>query len=340
MQPAAGGLLVGVMGWFVPDVLGVGYQHVSEALNGQMALELMALLVVLKLVATAACYGTGNAGGIFGPSLFIGAMMGGAVGTAAHQLAPDYTGGVGAYALVGMGAAFAGIVRVPLTSVIMIFEMTRDYSIIVPLMISNLISYLHLVPAAKRTDLRSAPASGRSASAARRARSASPCRRCSDAATAPPNLLTLYDRYVDALARLNPDRNAWPVVAEGKRLLGMVSLAHVEAEVSAGRGHRLLSEIPTARIPTDLLNTDNFPHVHLDHPLGIALKRMAESNWNVLPVVSRSDVRDLQGLITLNGVLEAYGIGQGTRKSSTLCPRRRVPPASWCRASSPLRWYL
>ena len=81
MQPAAGGLLVGVMGWFVPEVLGVGYQHVSEALNGQMALELMALLVVLKLVATAACYGTGNAGGIFGPSLFIGAMLGGAVGT-------------------------------------------------------------------------------------------------------------------------------------------------------------------------------------------------------------------------------------------------------------------
>src|ERR1043165_4908118 len=69
-------------------------------------------------------------------------MMGGAVGGLAHTLLPDYTGSAGAYALVGMGAAFAGIVRVPLTSVIMIFEVTRDYSIIVPLMISNLISYL------------------------------------------------------------------------------------------------------------------------------------------------------------------------------------------------------
>ncbi len=120
---------------------GVGYGHVSEALNGQMTLEVMALLVVLKLLATTSCYGTGNAGGIFGPSLFIGAMLGGAVGTVAHQLLPDFTGGVGAYALVGMGALFAGIVRVPLTSVIMIFEMTRDYSIIVPLMIANLISF-------------------------------------------------------------------------------------------------------------------------------------------------------------------------------------------------------
>ncbi|MBZ5608684.1 MAG: chloride channel protein [Acidobacteriia bacterium] len=310
MQPAAGGLLVGVLGWFVPDVLGVGYGHVSEALNGQMALQLMALLVVLKLVATAACYGTGNAGGIFGPSLFIGAMMGGAVGTAAHQLMPDYTGGVGAYALVGMGAAFAGIVRVPLTSVIMIFEMTRDYSIIVPLMISNLISYYisyklqkePIYEALQHQDGLHLPAG---------ARDREPMPAVRDAATAPPSLLNLYDRFADALARLSPERNAWPVVAEHQRLLGMVSLALAEAEVAAGRGHRRLSEVPTAQIPTDLLTNENFPHVHLDHTLDVALKRMAESKWNVLPVVSRSNVRELQGVVSLHSVLEAYGIGDG-----------------------------
>ena len=140
-QPAVGGLTVGILGWFFPDVLGVGYNFVGQALNGEMVIRTMALLVLLKVVATATCYASGNAGGIFGPSLFIGAMLGGAVGGVAHMLMPDYTGSVGAYALVGMGTAFAGIVRVPLTSVIMIFEITRDYSIIVPLMISNLISY-------------------------------------------------------------------------------------------------------------------------------------------------------------------------------------------------------
>ena len=98
--------------------------------------------MVLKLIATTNCYGSGNAGGIFGPSLFIGAMLGGAVGQIAHALLPAYTGNAGAYALVGMGAAFAGIVRTPMTSVIMIFETTRDYTIIVPLMIANLCSYL------------------------------------------------------------------------------------------------------------------------------------------------------------------------------------------------------
>ena len=97
---------------------------------------------MLKIIATPACYGSGNAGGIFGPSLFIGAMIGGSVGWVAHTLFPHLTAGPGAYALVGMGAAFAGIVRTPMTSVIMIFEMTRDYSIIVPLMISNLISFI------------------------------------------------------------------------------------------------------------------------------------------------------------------------------------------------------
>jgi CIC family chloride channel protein len=139
-QPVAGGLLVGLLGWFVPQVMGVGYGYVGLALNGNMTLRLMALLVVLKLITVTTSYASGNAGGIFGPALFIGAMLGGSVGTAAHHFFPAYTAMPGAYALVGMGAAFAGIVRAPMTSVLMIFEMTQDYAVIVPLMIANLVS--------------------------------------------------------------------------------------------------------------------------------------------------------------------------------------------------------
>jgi CIC family chloride channel protein len=140
-QPVAGGLTVGLMGFFVPEVLGVGYNYVERVLNGDMVLRTVVILIVLKIVATAFCYGSGNAGGIFGPALFIGAMIGGAVGSVANSLLPTFTATPGAYALVGMGAAFAGIVRTPLTSVIMIFEVTRDYNIIVPLMIANLIAF-------------------------------------------------------------------------------------------------------------------------------------------------------------------------------------------------------
>src|SRR5277367_1033557 len=139
-QPVAGGLLVGVMALFVPQVMGVGYGFVGDALNGNMAFRMMLLLVVLKLLAVTTSYASGNAGGIFGPYLFIGAMLGGSVGTVAHHWFPAYTATPGAYALVGMGAVFAGIVRAPMTSVLMIFEMTQDYAVIVPLMIANLVS--------------------------------------------------------------------------------------------------------------------------------------------------------------------------------------------------------
>lgn len=121
-QPVVGGLLVGLFGWFVPEVLGVGYGHVGDALNGNMTFRLMAILVVLKLVSVTTSYASGNAGGIFGPSLFIGAMLGGSVGSLVHHILPDYTATPGAYALVGMGTAFAGIVRAPMTSVLMILK--------------------------------------------------------------------------------------------------------------------------------------------------------------------------------------------------------------------------
>src|SRR5258708_26548729 len=110
-QPVAGGLAVGVMGCFVPQLLGVGYKHVGAVLNGGIGLKLMCLLLVLKLVAVATSYASGNAGGIFGPSLFLGEMPGGSVGTAAHHFFARYDLLPGAYALVGMGTAFAGIDR-------------------------------------------------------------------------------------------------------------------------------------------------------------------------------------------------------------------------------------
>src|SRR6266478_615987 len=141
IQPVAGGLTVGIFGFFVPQVLGVGYDQIERVLNGDVVLKIVIMLAVLKIICTSVAYASGNAGGIFGPSLFIGSMVGASVGAVAHLLFPASTAGPGAYALVGMGAAFAGIIRTPLTSVIMIFEITRDYTIIVPLMVANLIAY-------------------------------------------------------------------------------------------------------------------------------------------------------------------------------------------------------
>jgi CIC family chloride channel protein len=253
IQPAIGGLAVGIMGWFAPEVLGVGYDYVEKVLNGDVLLKILVLLAVLKICATAVCYASGNAGGIFGPSLFIGAMTGGAVGSVAHHLFPAYTAEPGAYALVGMGTAFAGIVRTPMTSVIMIFEMTRDYTIIVPLMISNMIAYL---------------------------------------------ISWQFQRepIYEALAR--QDGVHLPSAMESRRDRGGVRVAQVM---------RPAPEFPMPEMQAGNA-AEKLPHVHPDHALGVALERMGSSGYKVLPVVSRTDVRHIEGVVTLDDILEAYRV--------------------------------
>jgi len=142
VQPAIGGLVIGLLLIYFPAIMGVGYEYVDQALNGQLLLRGMVLLCALKLAATIVSYSSGNAGGIFAPSLYIGAMAGGAMGVFVHSYAPFPTADPGAYALVGMGTLFAGIIRAPMTSVFMIFEITQDYQILVPLMVANMLSLI------------------------------------------------------------------------------------------------------------------------------------------------------------------------------------------------------
>jgi CIC family chloride channel protein len=141
-QPAVGGVAIGALLLVTPAVMGVGYDYVDQALNGNLVLGAMLSFCLLKIVGTTVSYASGNAGGIFAPSLYIGAMLGGAVGVLVHTYAPFPTANPGAYALVGMGTLFAGIIRAPLTSVFMIFEITQDYQILVPLMLANMLSFL------------------------------------------------------------------------------------------------------------------------------------------------------------------------------------------------------
>ena len=113
VQPSIGELIIGVILIFCPQVMGVGCEYVNQAPNGGLLLKTMALLCVVKLVATIVSYSSGNAGGIFAPSLYLGTTLGGAIGTVMHRCAPFPTGDPGAYALVGTGTLFAGIVRAP-----------------------------------------------------------------------------------------------------------------------------------------------------------------------------------------------------------------------------------
>ncbi len=137
-----GGAMIGVIGVWLPHIFGVGYEAINEALHGRLAWEFMAMLVVVKILAVSITIGSGGSGGIFAPSLFIGAMLGGAVGTVVNTLWPASTAGAGAYALVGMGAIVAAATHAPITAILIIFELTGEYRIILPLMISCIIATL------------------------------------------------------------------------------------------------------------------------------------------------------------------------------------------------------
>ena len=297
-QPAVGGVVVGLMGWFVPQTLGVGYSYVGQVLNGRMALKLMVLLLVLKLIGVVISYASGNAGGIFGPALFLGAMLGGAVGSVAHNLFPGYVATAGAYALVGMGTTFAGIVRAPMTSVVMIFETTRDYSVIVPLMISNLVSFfvssrfqrqpiyevlayqdgIHLPSAESRVS------SGQ--------------RRVFQAMRPATEILTANMTVQEALVRARASaRQALPVSNE-RGIAGIIKLAALEKAVGDGDSHKKL---------IDLIEGEEFPHLHADQSLTVALERMGAEGLDALPVVSRADVHKLEGIVALQDVMKLYG---------------------------------
>src|SRR5208283_72626 len=299
-QPVAGGLLVGLTGWFVPQVLGVGYGFVGEALNGRMTLQLMALLVVLKLLTVTTSYASGNAGGIFGPALFIGGMLGGTVGTVAHHLFPAYTATPGAYALVGMGAVFAGIVRAPMTSVLMIFEMTQDYAVIVPLMIANLVS-LFIASRLQHAPIYEALAVQDGihlpkAETRRRHGQRQVARVMQTAGQLLPAEITVRE----ALESVRSSEVRTWLVVDRRGVVGVINLARLERELAEGADKKL----------GELVDALAFPHVHPDQSLELALERMGANQIEILPVVNRADMHKLEGMVTLRDVLDAYGVSR------------------------------
>ena len=299
-QPVVGGLLVGLVGWFVPQVLGVGYGYVGDALNGNMAFKMMLLLVVLKLLTVTTSYASGNAGGIFGPALFIGAMLGGTVGTVAHHLFPAYTATPGAYALVGMGAAFAGIVRAPMTSVLMIFEMTQDYAVIVPLMIANLVS-LFIASRLQHEPIYEALAVQDGIhlpSAKTRQRSGQ--RQVVRIMRTAGQLLPAETTVREALDRVRSSEFQTWLVTDRRGVVGVINLSWLEREMAEGADKKL----------GELVDALAFPHVHPDQGLDLALERMGTNQIEILPVVNRADVHKLEGVVTLRDVLDAYGVSR------------------------------
>lgn len=140
LRPCMGGLAVGLIALIFPEVLGVGYEATDRALNEEYALYVLILLVVAKTTATAITLGSGFGGGVFSPSLFLGAMLGGAFGIVATDIFPHLSSGHGAYTIVGMGAVAGAVLGAPISTILMVFELTGDYALTVAVMIATVIA--------------------------------------------------------------------------------------------------------------------------------------------------------------------------------------------------------
>ena len=255
--------------------MGVGYEHVGAVLNGGMALRLMVLLLVLKLFAVTTSYASGNAGGIFGPSLFLGAMLGGAIGTVAHNLFPNHVATPGAYALVGMGTAFAGIVRAPMTSVVMIFEITRDYAVIVPLMISNLVSLFIASRLQKQPIYESLARQDGIHLPTAETRQQEGHRQVILAMRPAKEILSADMTVQEALEKIHSSEStAWPVI-DDRGLIGFLSFGKLQQASTAAA--------PEPKRLKELIDGGDFPHLHVDHPLSLALERMGACQINATP---------------------------------------------------------
>ncbi len=297
LQPAVAGLLIGVIGALgAPQVMGAGYGYMDEAMHGRFTWQFLAILALLKIIATLLSFVSGTPGGMFAPTLFIGAMLGGAVGGAEHALLPHLAWLPGTYALVGMGVLFAGFLRAPMTSVFMVLEVSGNYSIIVPVIVANTIAYLisrTLMPVAifdvlSRQDGMDLPSMEEQRE--------ENILRVEDAMQPPPAIILEAGDTVEK-ARRAAKRSWAEVLIVRLRHSGWNSIAvsTLQSLIQEGKGDRTLESV---------LAAEPIPLLHSDQPLDAALRYV--DRWPLVPVVNRANLRELDGVISERDVLERY----------------------------------
>jgi CIC family chloride channel protein len=294
-----GGLILGVSSLVFPQILGVGYGAIDMALMQQMAWWLMLALVLVKILATSITIGSGGSGGIFAPSLFLGAMAGGFFGAVVHSLLPGVTAHPGAYSIVGMGAVVSATTHGPLAAILILFEMTGDYKIILPLMLACIIatiasgqllrdSIYTLKLARRGVDLKQGK-----------------------------EVNVLKSMFVKDVMNVNVETipealplekmaeqiskskfNSFPVLDEQNRLIGILSFNdYCEAIYDED-----LKDLVVAK---DLATTE-LVTVSLDDNLYTALEKISSKDYAVLPVVAAEDSARLEGVVSRRDIIGAY----------------------------------
>jgi len=308
LKPALGGLVVGAIGFFMPMVMGVGYDSIDAVLQGHApwAVFFLLLIVVVKIFTTATTLGSGGIGGMFAPSLFLGAMLGGAYGMALQHFFPTVTSSPVAYAMVGMAAVLAGSVHSPITAMILLFEMTRDYRIILPLMFATVLSTLisqHIFRYSVYTlalfregiHLERSPAVDVTQG------------------------VKVWEVMTEEVDSVSPQmtlqelkvffENTWhhgaPVIDDDGKLVGIVTRKDLLQAIQAGRSDQwTVDDIANKKLIT----------VCAEDAVWVALKRMSEYDIGRLPVVDCRNRQHLVGMIRRADIVKAYRLAISRRR--------------------------
>lgn len=305
VKPAIGGLLLGGIGLLTykidgfPRVFGVGYDSITQALFGKLTLQVTLGLLVLKILATITTLGSGGSGGVFAPSLFMGAMLGEAFGQIINQLFPAITAPVGAYALVGMAAFFTGTAHAPITAVLILFEMTGNYLIILPLMLATVVSTFvsrmisrESIYTLKLTRRGVHLEEGQDIDILQSVTVEEVMTRDVDVVHEGMPLPELAEEF--SLTH----HHGFPVVDHHGNLTGIVSIQDLKNAMS--------QEHITGKKVADIATMDGLLLAYPDEPMGNALRRLATRDVGRLPVVERGQPGKLIGVIRRGDVIRAY----------------------------------
>lgn len=298
LQPALAGLIIGSIGWLGrPEVMGAGYEFMDQAMHDQFPWRIMGILAGLKILSTTLSFVSGAPGGMFAPTLFIGAMLGGAVGSVERLLFPHLiTGSIGTYALVGMGVLFAAFLRVPMTSVFMVLEVSGNYSIIIPVILANTLAYLisrNLQPIPifdmlSRQDGIDLP----SMEEQREER----VLRVEDAMRSLDVPVVTSQQTVTEALKMAEDGDADEILVDdppfGWCSIGRETLTDLKADK---KDEQILAQLlPEARMPL----------IYPDNRLEVALRHIA--HWPFLPVMHRADPKQVVGLISMRDIMDTF----------------------------------
>lgn len=310
LAPFVAGAAAGTMGLWLPEVLGPGYRAMDAALHSQYPWTVMALLGATKLVVAALAFGSGAPGGLFAPTLFVGVMLGGTVGSLGPEVLPAFDAPTVTFVLAGISGVFAGVFRAPMTAVFMVFELSGSSAVIVPAMITGTLGFL-VARALHHRSLLDLVAEDEGAllPSARQLREEEPLRIEQALGRSPFVVVPIGASRASVRAAVSASGARVVLAVADGTWWGMradVLDAGLDDARAADAGDEPIAAHPSLRL---------LDAAHLDEPLDVALRRL--SGQEFVPIVSRLDPARLDGVVTLEDVQAAYGIGMRPGSGAT-----------------------